>query len=144
MRVSGRFVETYGRLIVAESLLQAGFECAEPVQDHGIDLVAFSGLSGKFVTIQLKASTATRFSLDAKYESRAAIIAFVFRCRSANPEVYALTYDEAHAIAAKMGYIESPSWKNDQSYSIESGKELRVLLEPFRATPTRWRTLLSV
>jgi hypothetical protein len=106
-------------------------------------LVAFDGLSGKFVTIQLKASTATRFSLDAKYERRAAIIAYVFGCRSAAPEVYALTYGEVCKIAEEMGYTKSPSWIGKRGYSVVVGKGQRGALEPFRATPERWRLLVS-
>jgi hypothetical protein len=141
-RISGRFVESYGRLVLAESLLKAHFECAEPVQDHGIDLVAFSGRSGKFVTIQLKAATGTRFSIDAKFKGRAAIIAYVFRCRSSEPEVFALTYRQVLGIATKMKYTKSASWIHKKKYSTVVGRELRALLEPYRATPKLWRDVL--
>lgn len=122
-RISGRFVEAYGRLVLAESLHDAHFDCAEPVQDHGVDLVAFSGRSGKFVTIQLKAATGTRFSIDANFKRRAALIAYVFRCRTAEPEVFVLTYRQVFGIATKMKYTSlrrGQTRENTRLWSVES------------------------
>ena len=55
----GRFVESFGRLHLAESLHAAGYSCAEPLIDNGVDLVAFK--DGRYRTLQLKAATGERF-----------------------------------------------------------------------------------
>ena len=56
----GRFVESFGRLHLAPSLHNAGYACAEPIIDNGIDLVAFSPVSKRYTTLQMKAFTDDR------------------------------------------------------------------------------------
>jgi hypothetical protein len=141
MNIKGRYVEAFGKLHLVESLLAAGFIAAEPVVDTGIDILACNPKTGRFVPIQLKSSTKSRFTIDARYED--SVMALVWNCRNGTPEVYALTFDESHAIAREMGYLESPSWKKHQAYSVVPSPKLCVRLEKYRATPDRWRPVLA-
>lgn len=45
------FVESFGRLHLAQSLHDVGYVCAEPLIDDGIDLVAFSPESKRIATL---------------------------------------------------------------------------------------------
>jgi|HubBroStandDraft_6_1064221.scaffolds.fasta_scaffold86715_2 hypothetical protein len=53
----GRFVESFGRLHLAQSLHDAGYVCAETLIDDGIGLVAFSPELKRYATLQMKAFT---------------------------------------------------------------------------------------
>jgi len=137
----GRFVESFGRLHLAESLHTAGYACAEPLIDNGVDLVAFR--DGRYRTLQLKAATGERFGVARKYEGRAEIFVYIFHARSAKPQIYAMTYDQAVAILRDRGHCESKSWKEKGGYTLVPGPKVRTLLEPYHATPERWRALLE-
>lgn len=139
--IKGRYVEAFGKLHLVESLLAAGFIAAEPVVDIGVDIIACDPRTGRFVPIQLKASTDSRFTIDARYKD--SVMALVWNCRKGQPEVYAMTYDESYAIAEQRGYLKSESWKKHQAYSVVPSPELRSQLEEYRATSDRWRKLLS-
>jgi hypothetical protein len=141
MNIKGRYVEAFGKLHLVESLLAAGFIAAEPVVGTGIDILACNPETGRFVPIQLKSSTKSRFTIDARYED--SVLALVWNCRNGTPEVYALTFDESKAIARKMGYLESPSWRQHKACSVVPSPTLCSRLGEYRATPNRWRELLA-
>ena len=136
----GRFVETFGRLHLAENLHDAGYSCAEPLIDIGVDLIAFK--DGRYRTLQLKAATNERFGLERKYEGRVDVMVYVFHARSAKPEIYAMTYAEAEAILEARGHTKSASWEK-KGYSLRPGPEVKASLAQYLATPARWRELLA-
>ena len=94
----------------------------------------------------MKAASRESFSINTKYDSfPEMIIAFVWNLEhSTEAATFALTHEQRIDVATILGYTESPSWKNDKSYSTtRPSVRLRELLELYRATPERWRTLVA-
>jgi hypothetical protein len=98
--IKGRYVEAFGKLHLVESLVAAGFIAAEPVVDIGFDIIACDPKTGRFAAIQLKVSTDSRFSIDARYKD--SVTAFVWNYCKAQPEIFALTFAESREIAEEF------------------------------------------
>lgn len=138
-------IEVIGRGHLIAELLRAGLEIAEPVRDRGIDLIVYSDLDARlprFVAcpIQMKASTAEAFALDAKYATFPnLIIAHVWHVGDSQiPVTYALTYQESLAIAEQMGWTASASWGRGIYTSTRPSKRLKSLLMAHEMTPAKW------
>ena len=56
-----------------------------------------------------------------------------------NAVSYALTHEEAIAVAAEMGYTKTASWKTGSYSCTRIGARLLQLLEPYRMTTEKWR-----
>jgi hypothetical protein len=70
--MDSQVVELLGRNHLVGELLRAGLEVSLPLRDRGIDLIAYADLDERvksFVArpIQMKASSSSSFSIDAKY-----------------------------------------------------------------------------
>jgi hypothetical protein len=50
----GADIETLGRNFIVGELLRAGLNCAVPIWDTGVDVIAWAGGSTTFVPLQLK------------------------------------------------------------------------------------------
>jgi hypothetical protein len=72
MRMDTQQIGIIGKHILIANLIAADLEVAEPIRDHGIDLIAYSDRveGGVFLAcpIQLKTATDAVFGLDEKYE----------------------------------------------------------------------------
>jgi hypothetical protein len=143
--MDSQIVELLGRNRLTDELLRAGLEVALPVRDRGIDLIAYADLGPGLQAfaacpIQMKASSARAFSLDAKYAKFPnLIIAHIWHIDSPEDEVtYALTYSEALAVAEAMGWTVTVSWAKGYYTNTTPGTKLRELLEPHRMTPEKW------
>ena len=151
IRLDSQIVEVLGRQLLVEQLLRAGIEVAEPVRDRGIDLIAYIDRGNDLAAfearpIQMKAASARAWGIDRKYAHfPGLLLAYVWNVAdSANAVVYAMTHDEAVAIAEEMGYAKSPSWRDHGAYSTRNpGVKLLELLERHRMTPERWQARLS-
>lgn len=142
----GRFVEFFSRLHLAQSLHDAGYVCAEPLIDNGIDLVAFSPESKRIATLQMKASSKDRYEVKRKYDGKVDLLVFVFHATSANPEIYAVQYAEiVRDLIAANGYDKNPSWTREDNagWGGMINKNSRAKFESWRATPERWHALLE-
>lgn len=144
--MDSQVTELLGRNRLFDELLRAGLEVALPGRDRGIDLVAYADLESKvssFIArpIQMKAATATSFSIHRKYEKFPdLILAFVWHLSSPdNARTYALFYDEALSIGEKMKWTSTASWIEKGAYSTRSpSRELIDLLEVHRMSPRAW------
>jgi hypothetical protein len=143
--VDSQLVEHLGRQHLIGQLLRAGLEVAVPIRDRGIDVIAYADIDRrieKFVAcpIQLKVASQRAFSLDAKYERvRNLLIAYVWNVMGdATPTVYALDFQQAKAVATKLGWTKTASWKNGRYTTTRPSVRIVELLEPYRMTPDRW------
>ena len=104
-----------------------------------MDLIAYVDLAATTdsftaVPIHLKAASARTFSLHRKYERIADLVyAFVWNVAS-DAEVYALTYAEAVNLAEQLGWTAT-----DPAGMLLDVVAVQATLEPYRATPERWR-----
>lgn len=106
----GRFVESFSRLHRAQSLHDAGYACAEPVIDNGIDLVAFSPQSKRITNLQMKASSKDRYDVKRKYDGKVDLLVFVFYATTSAPQIYAVPYAEiVRDLIEANGYHKNPS-----------------------------------
>ncbi len=145
-----KLVEFAGRNWLASQLFRSGLEVARPERDRGIDLIAYLDMDecGSFIAcpIQMKAATNATFSLSHKYRKFPdLILAYVWNVEDpAKTTCFALTYDEAHAVAKTMGYTESPSFAIGGAYTTtKPSATLRELLAPFEMNSTKWRAKLA-
>jgi hypothetical protein len=127
-------IEAVGRRLLIEGLERAGFKVARPEgRDVGVDLVVWG--AGRTVPIQLKSHTADSFELDAKYERFSGMV-IVHQWHVLGPaeavETFCLTYAEAFDVAKQMGFTRTPSWARGRYFTHHCGRELRLLLKPFR------------
>jgi hypothetical protein len=148
MKIDTQVVELIGRNRLGSELLRAGLEVAVPSRDRGIDLIVYADLSAdvkQFIArpIQMKAASASSFSINRKYERLAnLIIAYVWHLEDTNKAVtYALTWKEALEVAKAMDYTKTDSWIKDGAYSTSApSTKLRRLLLPYEMTPEKWRS----
>lgn len=137
-----------GKHILLEKLIDANFEVAQPIRDHGIDLIICND-KDQFQTwpIQLKTASEESFSLDEKYKSFPNL-RFVYAwkiTKRSNAEFYVLTYKQAFCAfkaAQKRGDFEkSDSWKNHKSYSTtKPSAELKKELAKYKVkTKEDWQ-----
>jgi hypothetical protein len=147
--VDTQVVELIGKHHLTAELLLAGLEVAMPVRDRGVDFIAYDERGDEFVAcpIQMKAAMKRSFDLSKKYEGmRSLLIAYVWNLEKENhePTTYALTYEEAYAVAQEMGYTRTPSWVNNGRYvNTSPGKRLTALLESYRMTSEIWRAKVA-
>lgn len=146
-------VELIGRHYLMGELLRAGLEVAVPIRDRGVDLIAYADIDKRLQNfsscpIQLKASTKRSFSINRKYKRiHNLIIVYVWNLGDGAPRVsYALTYEEAFAVAEKAGWTKTNSWKEGEKYvNNNPGAKLLSLLEPYLMSPEKWhRKILRV
>jgi hypothetical protein len=140
-----QLVEHLGRQHLIGQLLRAGLEVAVPIRDRGIDVIAYVDVDRrveKFVAcpIQLKVASQRTFCLDAKYERvRNLLIAYVWNVEGDSaPTIYALDYREAKALATKVGWTKTVSWKQGRYTTTRPSRRIVELLERYRMTPERW------
>jgi hypothetical protein len=138
-KMDPQVVEVLGRGHLISELLRAGLEVAEPVRDRGIDLIAYSDLDATLTAfvacpIQMKASAAESFSIDAKYAAFPnLIIAHVWHVNDEEvPITFALTYAESFAVASALGWTETASWAKGY-YTSTSATSRAVSAAPYDA-----------
>ena len=117
-----------GKHLLIANLLAAGLEVAEPIRDHGIDLIVFrDGNEGsekrvKFVArpIQLKTSSKKTFELYRKYDRFDELrIVYVWNAEGiwdeeypSKPIIFCLKYKEAEEILKAGEHTETISWNS--------------------------------
>jgi hypothetical protein len=144
-------LELVGQHRLASELLLAGLEVAFPARDRGVDLIAYHDVgeeADRFVArpIQLKAVSPRSFGIWKKYEKiHDLILAFVWHLDgNGTAETYALTYNEALAVAETMGWLSTNSWTAGGGYNTNNpGAVLRERLAPYRMTPELWRAKVA-
>jgi hypothetical protein len=144
-------VEIIGRNRLVNELLRAGLEVALPARDRGVDLIVYADLAESvtaFVSrpIQMKAASATGFSIHRKYARlRDLILAFVWNLEAPDSAVtFALSYPDAIAIGDALGWTQTASWLEGGVYSTsQPSKRLVELLEPHRMTKKAWLQLVT-
>jgi hypothetical protein len=133
----GQLIEIANTHRAITSALEAGLDVARPERDDGIDLIIYSRKGGpwKSVPVQIK----SRFNIQKKYENRPGLV----MCFVCGETIYALTHEQAIEIGMTRGYTDTASWnKPDGSYSCIVGGALAQDLEPYKATPQHWASLL--
>jgi hypothetical protein len=151
-KIDTQLIELAARNRLVESILAADLDVAMPFRDDGADLIVYSRKGVSPCTarpVQLKTATRPRFAVDRKkYASRSGLImAYVWGEDRAM--IYALAYNpDVDYVAKKMGWDKTNSWttggrNGKPGWSCYPNSELFQLLEEFRATPARWRTLLA-
>ncbi len=145
MRMDTQQIEIIGRHILIANLIAANLEVAEPIRDHGIDIIVFrDGLKGgKFLAcpIQLKTATDEAFELYSKYERFPGLrIVYVWNAKvPAEAQVFALNYQEAHDVLVEMEYDKTKSWKDGHYVTTKPSKKLKKILDKFRVNaPKEW------
>lgn len=149
-KMDPQVIEVLGRGHLISELLRAGLEVAEPVRDRGVDLIAYSDLDATLTVfvacpIQMKASAAESFSIDAKYAAFPnLIIAHVWHVNDDEvPITFALTYPESLAMASALGWTDTASWAKGYYTTTSPSERLRALLAPHLMTPASWRTKVT-
>jgi hypothetical protein len=142
-----QIIELIGKQRLTSELLRAGLEVAIPIRDRGIDLIVYADIDERltqFVAcpIQMKAATTRSFGLARKYARvRNLLIVYIWELHDLSQTViYALTYPEALAIAEKLGWTKTKSWRFlHRAYSTtRPSAEIVALLEPYRMTSDKW------
>lgn len=93
--------------------------------------------------IQMKASSARIFGVDSRYAKFPELLAvYVWDLSDlSRASSYALTYQEALAVATRMGWTSTATWEERGSYTTtRPGAKLRKLLDEHRMTPAKWWT----
>jgi hypothetical protein len=151
-----QFVELAGRNWLASELMQAGIEVARPERDRGIDLIAYLDRDvriGKFIAcpIQMKAAQRKVFSIHPKYAKiPGLVLASVWNLgNESTTKCFALTYPEALAVARKVRYTRTPSWRigaNSQKrgYTTRPSKDLQDLLAEYEMDAVKWMQKVKV
>ena len=142
-----QIVELIGKQRLTSELLRAGLEVATPIRDRGIDLIAYADIDERLTQfaacpIQMKAATTRSFGLARKYAKvRNLLIVYIWHLDDPSQTViYALTYQEALAIAEGLGWTKTKSWRFlHRAYSTtQPSAEIVSLLEPYRITQDKW------
>lgn len=138
-------IELLGRHRLSDELLRSGLEVAFPARDRGVDLIAYADLGRqveRFAAkpIQMKAASTQAFGLFQKYlKISDLILAYVWNLNDPKLAVtYALSYQEAIAVAGAMGWTKTPSWATGGYTTSRPSKRLLELLEPFKMTSEKW------
>ncbi|HEY2496587.1 MAG TPA: hypothetical protein VGK24_05930 [Candidatus Angelobacter sp.] len=152
-----QLVELAGRNWLASELMQAGIEVARPERDRGIDLIAYLDRdvqAGKFIAcpIQMKAAQQQVFSIDPKYaKTPGLVLAYVWNLGNESPtKCFALTYSEALAVARKMRYTRTASWRTGagsrkRGYTTtRPSKDLQRLLVGYEMDAVKWMEKVKV
>ena len=116
-----------------------------PIRDRGIDLIAYSDIDKRltrFVScpIQMKAAMTRSFSLATKYSRvRNLLIAYVWHLEDLGKTMtFALTYQEALAIADRLGWTQTESWRQGAYSTTRPSLKIVELLKPYKMTPEKW------
>jgi hypothetical protein len=132
-------VELIGRGHLVAALAFDGVEIAEPMRDHGVDLVGYVEDDWRSSPIQLKAFRSAGFSIDRKYLRFGPRLVIVFAWHVLDPsdvELYAMTFAQAVEVGHEMGYTATASWNSSDAYSTSRpSRRLRAMLDPYRITP---------
>jgi len=139
-------VEIVGRNYLISQLVRDDLEVARPERDRGVDLIAYLDLDetgGSFVAcpIQMKVATYRSFGLDKKYAkfSRLLLVHVWHVHEPDNARAYALTYEEALAVAERMGWTQTASWKRSRYDTTRPSNRLVALLEPYLMGLGDWK-----
>ena len=126
-------------------MLRDDLEVALPVRDRGIDLIAYADLISATTTyvarpIQMKASWARAFVVDKRYAKfPGLLLAYVWHLGDRQQAVtYALSYEEALAIADELGWTRTESWARGAYSTSRPSERLTTLLDPYRMGPGKW------
>jgi hypothetical protein len=146
-----QLIEIVGRNRLVNELLRSGLEVAVPARDRGVDLIAYADLHStvsNFIArpIQMKAATGSYFSIDRKYERlRDLILAFVWNLDDSSGGVtYAMSYPEAVEIGDALGWTQTVSWMENNTYTTtRPSRELKALLERYRMNAKGWWTMVT-
>lgn len=151
-----------GKHLLIANLHATGLEVAEPIRDHGIDLIVYRDgkedreKSVRFLArpIQLKTSSKKTFELYSKYgrfdELR---IVYVWNAESiwsddysSKPIIFCLKYKEAEDILKAAGYAVKNDWKNKGHWFTNSPSgPMKERLEVYRIkTPEDWLKKLGL
>jgi hypothetical protein len=132
-------VELIGRGHLVAALAHDGVEIAEPLRDHGVDLVGYVEDEWRSVPIQLKCYRTAGFMIDKRYLRFGPRLCMVYAWHVLDPsdvELYAMTFARAVEIGDNMGYTATASWTDRGTYTTtRPSRRLRALLEPQRITP---------
>lgn len=140
-------VEIIGRNYLLSQLVRDGLEVARPERDRGVDLIAYLDLDetgGPFVAcpIQMKAASNKSFSLERKYAKFShLLLAYVWQVHEPDEaRAYALTYEQALAVAERMRWTKTASWREKDSYgTTRPSKRLLTALEPYLMGAGDWK-----
>jgi hypothetical protein len=135
-----------GKHVLIANLLAANLEVAEPIRDHGIDLIVFRDdkKDGGFLAcpVQLKAATDEAFELYSKYERFPGLkIVYVWNLRDPkDARFYCLTYLEAVNVLKKMqGAQFSILEEKEHLVTTKPSKALKDMLKEFQVNaPKEW------
>jgi hypothetical protein len=162
MKMDTQQIGIIGKHILIANLLAAGLEVAEPIRDHGIDLIVYrdgkedSENPVKFSArpIQLKTSSKKTFELYRKYgrfdELR---IVYVWNAESiwdekhtSKPTIFCLKYKEAEEILKAGKHTETKSWNPGRHWFTNNpSPEMVKRLEKFQVkSPKDWLKSLGL
>jgi len=151
MNLDSQQIEIIGKQLVIANLLAANLEVAVPIRDHGIDLIAFQDRAEdglfKACPLQLKTASDAIFGLDSKYQHFTGLrIVFVWNAKEpSDARLFALTYDEAEKVMAKMQYDQTGSWAKGRYITTRPSEKLREMLGQFELkSPSEWPTRLGM
>jgi hypothetical protein len=143
--MDSQVVELLGQNWLMGELLRAGLEVAIPIRDRGIDLIAYADLRDRVSAfsacpIQMKAALDSAFSIDQKYAKFPnLIIAYVWFVQDPSRTItYALTHEEAVAVAETMGYTRTNSWNAGAYVTTRPAARLVERLAPFKMDEKKW------
>ena len=141
--MDSQIVELLGRHVLINQLLDAELEVAQPVRDHGVDLIAYVDRGPKFAArpIQFKACRHQGFSIAEKYATFPdLLLAYVWNVEAhAKQETFAMSYQEAYGVAEEMGWTTTQSWQENHIYTTTApGAKLCGLLERYSMTCDKW------
>jgi hypothetical protein len=146
-----QIIELEGQRYLISQLLADGVEVANPLRDHGIDLIAYLDQregTGQFSAcpIQLKTATDERFILDRKYEKFPNLLmVYAWNISDDKTRVfYAITYDQAKKLLQKgpggRDHTKAPCWTKDNgNYHFRVSKKWREKLKPYQMKPGQWK-----
>jgi hypothetical protein len=142
-----------GKHILIANLFAASLEVAEPIRDHGIDLIVYrDGMSGgKFICrpIQLKTATDEAFELYSKYE-RFPDLRMIYVWKTRDPqyaEFYCLTYPEAISVLKSLKHAGYSILKEKGHWVTTKPSEAlkKILKENFQVKePKDWHERLRM
>jgi hypothetical protein len=139
-----------GMRIFETQIREAGLRLDEPSKNDAFDYVIRAepegGRRGVSYPVKLKTSIHEVFALYRKdSEIPHLLVAYVWHAKGASePEIYALSYEEALQIVRSKPYRNSKSWNEDGGYSVtHSGAELKEMLKDHRMTPDKWHQRLQ-
>jgi hypothetical protein len=151
-----------GKHLLIANLLAAGLEVAEPIRDHGIDLIVYrdgkedSEPPVKFAArpIQLKTSSKKTFELYRKYDRFDELrIVYVWNAENiwdekypSKPIIFCLKYKEAEDILKAGRHAENNDWKNIGHWFTNSPSDaMEKRLEKYQVKiPNDWLKKLGL